>query len=42
MGERQGIITYGNISVVYILNKYKQLHNLNVFGPQEPELVYRQ
>ena len=32
---KKRIKTYGKISVVYMLNEYKQLRNLDVFGPQD-------
>ena len=36
---KKRIKTYGKISVVNMLNEYKQLHNLDVFGPQDPTIM---
>ena len=41
MGKK-GIKTYGKRLVVAMLNKYKQLKNLDVFGPQDATVMYRQ
>ena len=38
----KGIKTYGKRALVTILNKYKQLHNLTFFGPQDPAIVSQQ
>ena len=41
-GGGRGIKKYGKISVVNIMNKYKKLHTLSVFLPQDPSLMSRQ
>ena len=39
MGKKEGIKTYGKRAAVAMLNEYKQLHYLDVFGPQDATIV---
>ena len=41
MGIKKEIKTYGKREVVAMLNEYKQLHNLDVFGPQYTTIMSR-
>ena len=42
LGKGAGVKTYGKRSVVAMLNEYKQLHNLDVFGAQDLTIMSRQ
>ena len=42
MGSKKGINTYGKMAVVAMLNEYKQLHKLDVFGTQEATIMSHQ
>ena len=40
MGTKKEIKTYGKRVAVALLNKYKKLHNFDVFGPQDATIMY--